>query len=391
MRVCVYTGKIPSTVFIERLIQGLTRENTELLLVGHICQDPIYPQNVKVEGYRNKTGKLLLFLRFLLLFMLKKRADWKKIQDLIQNKPHLNTRSKKINWYIKVLPVIWYKPDIFHLQWVKNIKEWLFLQEFDIKVVASLRGAHINYSPIASAAVKSDYMESFPRVDGFHGVSKSICSEAWKYGIRPERCKVIYSGLDLKQFTYQQKKQVSGNKSPLRLLSVGRPHWKKGYMYALDACHILQSKGVSFTYEIVGGISEEMLFQIHQLQLENITIHEPLPFHRVIKKICQSDLLLLPSVEEGIANVVLEAMALGTPVISTYCGGMPEVIREGQTGWLIPMRDPKAMAQKIMDVSQKPEEEIQQITRQARGYIEKHHTLATMSEGMVALYNTVKG
>ena len=60
------------------------------------------------------------------------------------------------------------------------------------------------------------------------------------------------------------------------------------------------------------------------------------------------DVLLLPSLNEGIANVVLEAMAIGVPVISTDCGGMSEVVILDTTGWLLPVRDSKAIAKGLI-------------------------------------------
>ncbi|MFL2983043.1 MAG: glycosyltransferase [Candidatus Neomarinimicrobiota bacterium] len=68
------------------------------------------------------------------------------------------------------------------------------------------------------------------------------------------------------------------------------------------------------------------------------------------KKIKLSDCLILPSVEEGIANVVLEAMALGTPVISSNCGGMNEIIRNKENGYLFQKRNPKYLSKVMEDV-----------------------------------------
>ena len=64
------------------------------------------------------------------------------------------------------------------------------------------------------------------------------------------------------------------------------------------------------------------------------------------------DLLILPSLNEGIANVVLEAMALGIPVISADCGGMSEVVLPNETGWLVPVRDSEAMGEAIIEFTQ---------------------------------------
>ena len=78
-----------------------------------------------------------------------------------------------------------------------------------------------------------------------------------------------------------------------------------------------------------------------------VTFINGLPHKKLIEKISISDLFLLPSIEEGISNAVLEAMALGVPVISTDCGGMMEVISNSENGFIIPVRDPKSMADAI--------------------------------------------
>ena len=389
IRICIHSGEIPSTLFIERLIEGLAKENIHILLTGYIKKRKQYPKNIKVRGYTVKWSKLWLFLRMRILFLFRK-SDWKKLKSIRQQNKNLNTLSKKLNWHIKTMPIIWYKPDVFHLQWVKNIDDWMFLQKFNIKIVTSLRGAQINYSPIASPEVKNNYLKTFPKIDGFHCVSKAICVEGNKYGANNDRCKVVYSGLDLSYLTYKTRKNNSENNNEISLLSVGRPHWKKGYMYAIDACNILKKQGLNFKYEIIGGAYEEHLFQIHQLNLtKHITLREKLPFEKVMKKIQDIDLLLLPSIEEGIANVVLEAMALGTPVISTDCEGMKEVIKDGVNGWLIPIRDPKAIANKITEISKLPIEEINTITQNARNYIEKIHAKDQMVSEMIDFYNQV--
>ena len=68
-----------------------------------------------------------------------------------------------------------------------------------------------------------------------------------------------------------------------------------------------------------------------------------------ISQLSNSDLLLLPSIEEGISNAVLEAMILGVPVISTNCGGMVEVITNNKNGFIVPVRDPDSIAETIQN------------------------------------------
>jgi glycosyltransferase involved in cell wall biosynthesis len=68
------------------------------------------------------------------------------------------------------------------------------------------------------------------------------------------------------------------------------------------------------------------------------------------------DVLILPSLTEGLPNVVLEAFAYKTPVVATAVGGVPELVKDDETGWLVPPRDPHALAQAILDALSNPEE-----------------------------------
>jgi glycosyltransferase involved in cell wall biosynthesis len=66
------------------------------------------------------------------------------------------------------------------------------------------------------------------------------------------------------------------------------------------------------------------------------------------------DVFVMPSLGEGVSNVLLEAMALGKPVVATRVGGTPELVRDGETGWLVPPRDPEALAAAVLGVLRDP-------------------------------------
>src|SRR5690606_34658804 len=137
--------------------------------------------------------------------------------------------------------------------------------------------------------------------------------------------------------------------TPLKLLSIGRAHWIKGYDYALHACKQLKEKDIPFHYIIIGGAGdEELQFLVDNLGLKNyVVLERRKPQPEVFNLMQETSLLLMPSLEEGIPNVVVEAMAIGLPVISTDCGGVPELITNDKEGWLVPTRDPGAMAEAI--------------------------------------------
>ncbi|MBK7870834.1 MAG: glycosyltransferase family 4 protein [Saprospiraceae bacterium] len=281
-------------------------------------------------------------------------------------------------------------PDIFHLQWAKATEEWLFLKElFAVKLILSLRGTHINYSPIADEALAISYRDTFPKLDGFHAVSQAIAQEAVRYCAAIEKTSVIYSGLPLDHIKTFEKKDYGLHK-PIRLLSVGRFHWVKGYHYALDAIKRLIDQGDAVQYTLIAGnITEEILYQIHDLGLQSyIQIIDQLPQTEVFRHMQEADLLLLPSVEEGIANVVLEAMAIGLPVLSSDCGGMTEVIEDGVNGWLFTNREVAALVAKIIHFLSLSDTQRDAITQKAKETVQQQHPSHRLAEDMINLYKT---
>lgn len=384
IKIAVYSGEVPSTTFIERLINGLSDEGYNVLLFGYLKKKTHYNSSrISVITYSDsRIKKMVRLIQYSLLLKLFKKDEKRHLDKIIRQKGK-NKRLSKIKYY----PVLWHKPDIFHLQWAKSIEDWIWLQDFGVKFVVSLRGVHINYTPITHPEVGLLYQKMFPKVDGFHAVSKAIAKEAIKYGAGADKIQVVYSGLDKIQVV--EKKPEEHN--VFNILSVGRAHWVKGYSYALAACSILKDAGFEFEYHIVGGKgSEELCYLIDCYNLhKEVVLLEGKPFGDVQKMMQNATVLLLPSVEEGIANVVLEAMQLGTLVVSTDCGGMDEVIENGHNGFVVPVRDPQKMAKGILKVAQLSKEEKQIMSEKARKTIDHQHTKEKMISDMIALYKNV--
>jgi len=105
-----------------------------------------------------------------------------------------------------------------------------------------------------------------------------------------------------------------------------------------------------------------------------------------MRMLADSDVLLLPSLEEGIANVVLEAMAVGVPVISTRCGGMEEAIEHNINGFLVDPRNPPQIAESVVRISQMEDTEKLNIIREARTTIVQKFSRSQMIDGMIKLY-----
>jgi colanic acid/amylovoran biosynthesis glycosyltransferase len=310
-----------------------------------------------------------------------KKNDKKKLDT------YLKLHSKNLMYSkVKHYPVLWHRPDIFHLQWAKGLEEWAWVQDFGIKMVVSFLGTHINYSPITIPKIGLMYQKHFPNVDGFHAVSNVIALKGEKYNAAKEKIKVVYSGFNMDLFDFSAQEKV--NNKLFKIISVGREHWVKGYTYALDACKHLKDLDFQFEYTIIGGAGDvELKYQLHDLNLNNVVqLTGRMPFEKVKAFIFEADLLLLPSVEEGIANVVLEAMASKTIVLSTACGGMDEVIKDGENGFLIPIRQSALMAERIIEISNLSDKKKVEIVEKAFSTVSAQHNEKRMIENMLTLY-----
>src|SRR5262249_57501573 len=134
---------------------------------------------------------------------------------------------------------------------------------------------------------------------------------------------------------------------PLRILSVGRLTWKKGYEHGLSAVAETIRRGVACEYRIVGDGEDRGLiaFTRHQLGLdESVELLGALPNDAIRRHLAWADVVLHSAVSEGFCNAVVEAQAAGLPVVSTDAGGLPENVADGETGFVLPPRHPTPAA-----------------------------------------------
>lgn len=390
MKVAVYSGTIPSTTFVEHLINGLGENGVEVLLFGKFTKkyNPSKP-NIKVYASPTHKIQMILFvIRELVKLLFKDYRTFTKLPHIVNGRD--KSIPEAIMYLSRILPIINQRPEIFHIQWVKAVEEFFWIKDIlNIPIIISLRGGQLNYSPVADKELAETFRKYFPKIDHFHGVSEAIIKEAIQYELDPAKATVIRPAVQKSLLEIPLKK--TQKKASLSILSVGRFHWKKGYHFALDAMKTLKSKNINFHYTIVAaGDHEEIIFQIYSLGLEDqVSVVYGLPHKEVIEKMANADLFLLPSVEEGIANVVLEAMAAGTPVITSNCGGMEEVVIDQVNGFLVPVRDPDAIVAAIELFCKLPDEKLYQIRENARKTIIANHLVDNQVTAFKALYQKV--
>ncbi len=155
------------------------------------------------------------------------------------------------------------------------------------------------------------------------------------------------------------QKPEFNTKPPIRLLSVGRLVYHKGFEVLLNALSLLTQKESSFRLTIAGnGPDFFRLLQLSKsLSVSSIVdIKQGLTDNDLTKEYLQSNIFVLPSLEtergvEGFGIVLLEAMAMHTPIVAAASGGIPEVIDNGTCGILVEPNSPKALAQAILSLA----------------------------------------
>jgi glycosyltransferase involved in cell wall biosynthesis len=102
------------------------------------------------------------------------------------------------------------------------------------------------------------------------------------------------------------------------------------------------------------------------------------------------DLSVLTSLSEGLSIALLESMRHGLPVVATRVGGNPELVLDGECGYLVPARDVEAFASRVIQLLRNPEER-QRIGAAARRRVEEHFSLARTAEQTQSLYESITG
>ncbi len=168
------------------------------------------------------------------------------------------------------------------------------------------------------------------------------------HGSAANRVQRVYNGLDLARFGF-----VDPARRSARLLAVGRLVEKKGFADLIDACALLAAARHPVDCDVVGAgpCHDDLAARITARGLDGrVNLVGPLPQEAVRRLVQGAALLAAPCVvaadgnRDGLPTVLLEAMALGTPCVATDVVGIPELVRHGVTGLLVPEHDPHALA-----------------------------------------------
>jgi colanic acid/amylovoran biosynthesis glycosyltransferase len=169
-----------------------------------------------------------------------------------------------------------------------------------------------------------------------------------------DRIHRIYNGLNLAEF-----RRADFSSTPPLIVGIGRLIAKKGFADLIRACRLLAEREKLFRCEIIGEgpLENELREQVQQSGLQNcVTFSGARPQSKIRQRLAAANVFVLPSVvdpdggSDNLPTVIMEAMATGLPVVSTDVGGIPEMIIENETGFLVQPGDAVTVADRIEKV-----------------------------------------
>jgi len=405
MKIAFIVGAFPvlSQTFVLNQITGLIDRGHDVDIYAEFCENTskVHP-DVEKYGLLSRTfyhpqipqEKLHRFLKGIRLFL-----------THFASAPLLLLRSLNVFKYKKdaaslrllyaVIPFVKRRPvyDIIQCHFgLLGIKGML------LRDIGALQGRHItafhgvDISQNLQMLGESVYDDLFKAGDRFLPISHHWQKRLIELGCNPDKITVHRMGIDCQRFTFLPRSLTPGE--PVRLISVARLTEKKGLEFGIRAVASVLSQHPNLEYNIVGDgdLRTELAELIQTLGVaEQVKLLGWRNQTEVVEMLQRSHILLAPSVtakdgnQEGIPVVLMEAMAMGLPVISTYHTGIPELVEDGISGFLVPERDVEALADKIEQLMN-CSEQWAKIAAAARCRVEQLHNIDRLNDQLLGIY-----
>jgi glycosyltransferase involved in cell wall biosynthesis len=192
------------------------------------------------------------------------------------------------------------------------------------------------------------------------GNSRAVKDYLVKKGLRPERVRVIYNGVDPGRFEEpvtpgmtKAELGIAAHHAVVGLLARLEP--QKDPSTFLQAAALVVQKLPAVSFLVIGGgrLQPALESEAQRLGLGTRIVFTG-PRRDVARLLAACDVSVMSSVKEGMSNTIMESMAAGKPMVATRVGGNPELIVEGETGFLVPPRDPAALAEAVERLLEDP-------------------------------------
>jgi len=386
-RIGIVLPSVPgySETFFRSKISGLQNSGFDVVLFVKNpkgAKDFICP--VKVHPMLAKNVVVRLFQTFFLfakLLLVAPKATINLIKLLRKNR---FTTLNAIQSAVIGSAILPEKLDWLHFGFATPAIQREFLgRAIGAKVAVSFRGFDINQTPLLETDI---YKYLWPNIDKVHSISNYLVKKGQSLGLSTStEYKIITPALDANLF------QANPDKiKPNSILLVSRLHWIKGIEYVLEAVKEVKSEISSIQVTIVGegDERERLIFAAYQLGIiENVNFVGKKAHLEVVESMQSHEVFVQYSLQEGFCNAVLEAQAAGMLCIVSDAEGLQENVLNEKTGWVVPKRNHKALADKILVVLKMPHEQKQQTRIAARKRIEAEFTIEKQQQSFVEFFS----
>jgi len=242
------------------------------------------------------------------------------------------------------------------------------------------------------------YRELFSNGDLFLPISNYWKRKLMKLHCNEKKIIVHHMGINLEKFKFSERRKKTGES--IKILTVGRLVEKKGHEYAIRAIAKIIKKNINIEYIIAGEgpLRHKLEDLVSELDIKSyINFLGAVEQNEVLELYQQAHIFILPSItarsgdQEGIPVVLMEASATGLPIISTYHTGIPEIVIDGKSGFLVPEKDVDILAEKLEYLIEYPEI-WSDIGQYGRKFVEEHYDINKLNQRLVEIYqNLIKG
>lgn len=349
MRVLFWIDSFPtvSETFIRNQIVDLINEGIDVLILCNFINE----NNKGLEGFEQysllkkttdtttlvpqKKNKKIKFLSKVLVCSFLTDNFWYYIKFI--RLFFLDKKKYPLNTFFILNFILKQKVDVIHCHFGPIGNEAAFIKKIGVpvKLICTFHGYDIR---LGIKKGKSVYKDLFYFADFIISISNYNREKLLSFGLQYGKIKNLNNGVEV--YLTENKKHQKGQL--VKILSVGRLVDEKGYDFALNAIALFTKKHpeIHFHYDIIGGgeLEHKLIKKSNDLCIDKfVTFHFAQNSEYVKNKMLQADFLFLPSVQEAMPMVVLEAQSFGLPVLGTDVGAVKDLIIDDVTGFLSPV------------------------------------------------------
>ena len=234
------------------------------------------------------------------------------------------------------------------------------------------------------------YHNLFHQGDCFIAISDYNYNNLTNFGLDESKIVRLPVGIDLSKFPYTSRAESPDPTEPVKILTVARLVEEKGLQYGIQAIHALlkEDPQLNVKYSIVGDgpLKDDLTNLTDKLRLNEVVhLLGPREQRGVIEMLQQSDIFLLPSVAEALPVCVMEAQAVGLPVVATDVGDTKCIVVDGKSGFVVKPRDVGALAEKLEYLCEHPQK-WPDMGMAGREHVARHYDINKLNDRLAEIY-----